>query len=274
MPTRAVLDPQCLDILTEHRASGALPTSVRFVFYELVGRGIIPKSLPGKRQPSQYVSEALTRLREAGEVPWAWIVDETRALTTWEHAPSVYAYVKDAVSYARVDCWAGDPVPLVLVESRSLAGVLRNMLGEYLVPVASTNGQVGGFLHTDIAPALDADQRVIYLGDHDHQGHQIEANTRRVLQQAAPLRWERLALTDVQVGEHALPSVVKLDRRYRPSRAHEAWETEALSQAVIVGLVRSRLDELLPEPLADVRVREQRQRDQLAEILDRLDEPS
>jgi hypothetical protein len=60
---------------------------------------------------------------------------------------------------------------------------------------------------------------------------------------------------------------MKTDRRYRPARAHEAWETEALSQAVIVDLVGARLDELLPEPLADVRVREREQREHVAEIL-------
>jgi hypothetical protein len=163
---------------------------------------------------------------------------------------------------------AGQPPPLVLVESRSLAGVLRDMLGEYLVPVASTNGQVGGFLHTDVAPILADGRRMIYLGDHDPQGHQIEANTRAVLGRYAALRWVRLALTDVQVREHGLPSVTKSDRRYRPARAHEAWETEALSQAVIVDLVRApaRLDELLPEPLADVRVREAEQRERVAQI--------
>jgi hypothetical protein len=40
----------------------------------------------------------------------------------------------------------------------------------------------------------------------------------------------------------------------------DAIETEALSQSIIVGLVRSRLEELVPEPLADVLEREQQQR--------------
>ncbi len=37
------LQRACLALLREHEADGALPTSGRFVFYELVDRGIIPK---------------------------------------------------------------------------------------------------------------------------------------------------------------------------------------------------------------------------------------
>jgi hypothetical protein len=38
-------------------------TSVRFVFYRLVARGVIPKSYSGHRTPAQDVSDALRDLR-------------------------------------------------------------------------------------------------------------------------------------------------------------------------------------------------------------------
>jgi hypothetical protein len=37
------LQRACLEILREHEEDGALPTSGRFIFYELEGRGVIPK---------------------------------------------------------------------------------------------------------------------------------------------------------------------------------------------------------------------------------------
>jgi hypothetical protein len=52
---------------------------------------------------------------------------------------------------------------------------------------------------------------------------------------------------------------------------HAAIETETLGQSIIVGLLRDRLDELLPEPLEDVQVREQQQREAVAEILNGLE---
>jgi hypothetical protein len=69
------------DLLAEHHSDGALPTSARFLFYELVQRGILSKERKAQgRRPDQNMSDALTDLRERGEVPWEWIVDETRSL--------------------------------------------------------------------------------------------------------------------------------------------------------------------------------------------------
>jgi hypothetical protein len=148
-----------------------------------------------------------------------------------------------------------------------LAGVLRALTREYAATVAPTNGQCGGFLHTDIAPNLRHGMRVLYLGDYDLAGGDIEANTRRVLERYHNLSWERLALTRDQVQEHELPIVVKTDRRFKNGGAHEAVETEALSQRLIVQIVRDRLDELLPEPLSHFLAREEVERERLRVLL-------
>ena len=44
------------------------------------------------------------------------------------------------------------PAPLILCESRSLAGTLRDLAARYACPIASTNGQARGFLITEVAP--------------------------------------------------------------------------------------------------------------------------
>jgi hypothetical protein len=122
--------------------------------------------------------------------------------------------------------------------------------------------QCGGFLRTDIAPTLMECDRVLYLGDFDHAGNQIEANTRSVLErEVGELQWERLALTREQVHEYHLPTLTKHDRRYKDGRPHEAVETEALSQTVLMDILRTRLEELLPEQLERVLERERRERD-------------
>ena len=170
-----------MELLGEHERDGALPTSARFLFYELVGRRLISKEYkrPGRR-PDQNMTDALTDLRESGEVPWEWIVDETRSLDDFRGASTLREWMLAVLPQARLDPWAGD-VPLILTESRSLAGVLRVVCREYAAQIAPTNGQCGGFLHTDIIPILQPGQRILYLGDLDLSGGQIEANTRRVL---------------------------------------------------------------------------------------------
>lgn len=51
------------------------------------------------------------------------------------------------VGRARIHLWNGNPAPMILTESRSLGGVLRDKLSrDYLTPIAATNGQVGGLL--------------------------------------------------------------------------------------------------------------------------------
>jgi hypothetical protein len=135
--------------------------------------------------------------------------------------------------------------------------------------IAPTNGQCAGFLHNEVAPRLKDEARVLYLGDYDLAGGDIEDNTRSVLEGYRDLDWERLALTGDQVREHNLTPIIKSDRRFKNGGTHEAVETEALSQRLIVQIVRDRLDALLPEPLEQFRAREAKERAHLRAMLNR-----
>jgi hypothetical protein len=259
------------------------------------------------RRGDQELHDALTILRDRELVPWAWLQDETRQSHSFSTAPSVLAYVKGAARNASLDRWDGKPAPQILCESRSLAGVLYSTAALYACPIASTNGQARGFLVNEIAPYLQADQRVLYLGDWDLCGNAIEEATRRTLVKHAahwgtmyratelvrgvrrrrrtssiePL-WERVALTTAQVEEldarraaEGLGSAVirKRDDRFNDGNGgrgkfFDAVETEALGQGVIVGMLHDRLDELMPEPLEDVHERERVQQDAMADFLD------
>src|SRR5215208_3631820 len=220
------LQRHCLALLHEHEEVGAIPTSVRFLFYELYDRGVVPKvyrnpdGTARKRTPSQDISDAIMVLREAGVVPWTWIVDETRSLDNWRYASSVRQYVEDVLPVARIDLWDGEPPPLILCESRSLAGVLRGIASAYLCPIAATNGQTGGFLRTEMGPLIeraDGDsQCVFYLGDLDFSGGQIEANTYNVLSDYGNLEWEKVAITEEQAESRNLPAISKPDKRFKP----------------------------------------------------------
>jgi hypothetical protein len=173
-----VLRQALRDILAQHQADGTLPTSARFLYYELVAVNVVSKHATGARRADQGVIDALKSLRDRREIPWDWIVDETRSLEDHTGFPSIAIGVDAYLNTIRIDPWSG-AAPLILTESRSLAGALRNLAREYAVKITATNGQVGGFLHTDVAPALGDEARVLYLGDFDLAGADIEANTSR-----------------------------------------------------------------------------------------------
>jgi hypothetical protein len=195
-----------LDLLREHEAAeGGLPTNARFLFYELEQRGELSKVKTGARRPDQNLHDALTDLRESGQVPWDWIVDETRSLDDYTGYPSILEGVLALLEVITLDPWRRKP-PMTLTESRSLAGVVRSLVRYYAARIASTNGQCGGFLRTRVAPVLRPGDVVLYLGDYDLCGDQIEQNTRRVLEReiGGPLKWERLAITREQIDQYAL----------------------------------------------------------------------
>jgi hypothetical protein len=249
-------------LLEEHRREGTIPTSHRFLFYELVARSIITKHREGKGRADALSNRILTELREEGVIPWEWIADETRSLkdlSGWDDVGRGWlVYLK----IVKLNPWKPRRPPLILTESRSLAGALYNLAREYRVLLAATNGQCGGFLHTDIAPVLRPRQRVLYLGDYDLAGNDIEYNTYKVLEKiVGPLEWERIVLTGQQVQAYQLPVIDKTDGRFLFGAGdHGAVETEALSQRVITDIVRDALERHLPQPLADVQAQEEAQR--------------
>jgi hypothetical protein len=280
---RGRLQRALLALLRDHQRDGAIPTNGRFLWYELEQAGTVDKTQarghPGVtgRGVDQDVTTALLHLRERGVIPWAWVVDETRSTYLYTGVGSVLDGARALLDSISLDpC---DGLAPLLVESRSLAGTLRDLAAAYCCDLAATNGQAGGFLHTEVAPLLREvpGRPVGYLGDLDLAGAQIEANTRRVLERYEPglaeVAWQRLALTDQQADAYDLwrLAIRKWDHRYRDGRPHLAIETEALRQQVIIGIVRGWLDRLLPAPLADVLVREQQQRAAVVAALARLD---
>lgn len=284
-----------------HQDEGTIPTNGRFLFYELEQLGVVKKQAPedrGKRGDRANLTDALTILRERKVIPWWWINDERRDYTAWATSASVAEYVIDSADRASLDRWAGKPAPLIICESEGVYGVLYDLAARYTVPITYTSGQARAHLINSVAPNLGPGQRVIYLGDYDLSGSQIEQHTRRVLREYAPLwaaslylserrdrrsrrrtgtprppLWERLGLTKAQVdADPRLQELVieKKDNRYKPARRYEAVELETIGQRAILDLLTARLDELMPEPLGDVLVRQERQRAEVAEQLRRI----
>jgi hypothetical protein len=255
-----------------HRAAGTIPTTSRFLYYEAVMSGIVRKhGSGGGRRPDQDVSVALLWLREHGLVDWDEIRDRTRRVIPFTGAASIPAAAQEAVEIARLDPWRGQ-APLLIVESESLAGLCEDLAYEYRIILVPVRGQSSAsLLVNDVTPYVARGSRqVLYIGDHDRSGYDIEASAQARLEGFAgqTLTWMRVALTADQVAEHDLTLVEHVDRRDHQTRL--VAECEAMPQATLVGLVRHAVGDLLPVSLDRVRVQERRERQV---VLRRLDRP-
>ena len=253
---RARIRELLLEAIKEHEDTDMLPTTGHYLFYELEQRGLATKQgTSGKRNRGwppgkQDLTDELTKMREEGVISWDWIADTERVLKQWEHAPNVVEYLTAALNQFALNPWTPHEPPLILTESKSNAYVLEKVAMNYVCPIAGLRGHGGaGFLRTKVAPILRNGRIVLYLGDHDRCGHQIEANVRRVLESKVgdKIPWARIGLTETQVRFHKIDSIWKVDRRYGDKTPRECWECEALGQAGVVALVESTLKELLAQ---------------------------
>jgi hypothetical protein len=82
------------------------------------------------------------------------------------------------------------------------------------------------------------------------------------------VQWPRKSrLCGRRSGTFSPRVITKSDGRFANGGTHDAVETEALSQLLIVQIVRDRLDELLPAPLADFAAAETAERARLRALL-------
>src|SRR5262249_47617099 len=112
-------------------AATAQPITGRGIGYKLLAQGLIPSMA---RSEMQRVYRLLRLAREGCDIPWEWIVDETRDLertATWDD-PAAYARCV-ARSYRR-DFWNQQPVRCeVWSEKGTVRGVLAPVLDQYAV---------------------------------------------------------------------------------------------------------------------------------------------
>jgi hypothetical protein len=144
-----------LDLISAMRAiaRAAQPITGRGVGYKLFTAGLIA-SMSVNEMAKVY--RLLRIAREHGDIPWSWIVDETRELErvgTWDD-PDHYARVV-ARSYRR-DFWNQQPVRVeVWSEKGTIRGVLKPVLDHYAVGFRVMHGFTSATAVNDVAEDSD-----------------------------------------------------------------------------------------------------------------------
>jgi hypothetical protein len=186
------------------------PQTVRQIFYALTVKGAIAKQ---EIEYKRTVVRLLSEMREAGQIPYEWIADNTR----WMRKPSAFTGIEaclnsTANSYRR-DLWASMPVYVeVWCEKDALAGVLLEETKVYDVPLMVARGYSSiSFIHS-AAKTIEAKGKPAYIyhfGDLDPSGvdaaRDIDVKLRRYAPDAE-IHFERPAVSRAQVEEWNLPS--------------------------------------------------------------------
>jgi hypothetical protein len=225
------------EVILEELAAYDGPMSSRQVFYRVVSRAAIENSKRGCRA----VLRLVLNMRRDGSIPYARIVDRTRAmhqLASWAGVAEVNAAA--ALGYRR-NLWAYQPTNVMIAcEKQALEGIFAGIVDEYGASLWTIRGfssetfeyewaeEIKG-LAKDVDEFENAEEFrqipeaaasigeiakagrktvIVYFGDHDPSGLAIEEATRRKLAGfGAEFEWRRGGLLPEDLDAFSLVRV-------------------------------------------------------------------
>lgn len=227
----------------------------------------------------KWLCDIISDGRMAGRIDWSSVVDRTRRVNrmpTWDTPAEL---MEDATAQFANDLWASQPYYVeVWVEKEALAGVVERPSREHRCPFFSCRGYASQSAMWGAAQRLGRIMRdgrkvrILYLGDHDPSGVDMTRDIRERLELFLATDYfaddkdvdsseawqfvddffsvERIALTMEQVRMYdPPPDPAKLSdsraRAYIERYGERAWELDALSPAVLAGLIEEAVDRVL-----------------------------
>jgi hypothetical protein len=257
------------------------PQTVRQVFYQLVTRGAIEKT---ENEYQATVIRLLSEMRLSGKIRWSWIVDESRRTRVTQTFDNIGDALRDTAKYYRRsalrDC---DSYIEIWSEKEALAGIIYEAASDYDVPVIVSKGMpsltqvYGSFRKIKLAARAGKYSHIYQFGDHDPTGCLIPKTIENRLYEFcekhnyAPPTVERIALTEEQISEYALPT--RPTKRDGNTHAHrfegDSVELDALPSGELRELVRDCIERHInPTALETLREAEQSEREILEQLAD------
>jgi hypothetical protein len=249
------------------------PMSVRQVFYQLVVREVIEKTEAAYQST---VIRLLADMRLTDEIPWSWIVDESRRTRETQTFDNVADALNDTAKFYRRSALRESDVYIeIWSEKEALSGIIWDVASESDVPVVVSKGvpsltQVYGSFENIYQAAQAGKQAYVYqFGDHDPSGCLIPKVIETRLSDfcekygCAPPVVERIALTREQIARYRLPS--RPTKREGNSHAKDfkgrSTELDALSNSVLRQHVRDCIEQhISTDALATLRAAEDSER--------------
>ena len=233
------LAAEILEVLEEYAPR---TMSTRQIYYQCVSHGAVQNCQAGYDRVQRLVVE----LRRSGDIEYDRVVDRTRAKhqrAGWESAEDI---ITACGAQFRRDQWSTQrTVVMIGLEKAALEGVFAEVVDEYGASLWTLQGYGSeSFLYewaTEINAHNKEGQRVeiVYFGDHDPTGFDIERAARLALEgHGADFGWRRAGLVNSDFAKYELVNV--------PVKASD---TRAKRYLRIFGDRAAELDALPPDEL-------------------------
>lgn len=297
---------RCVQILEKYAWQGYTLT-LRQTYYQLVANDWFPDSRRWTqvnkkwvRDPNgtknaepnyKWLGDLISKARLAGLIDWDYIEDRVRETVTPAHWESPAEIVRVAARQFAIDKWSNQPRRVeVMAEKDAVSGILEPVCKELDIPFTANRGYSSQSFMYRRGKAIKEmlqngqDVHVLYFGDHDPSGLDMDRDVEARLRQFAGisesdggLEVVRLALTWAQIEEHEPPpNPAKLsDSRaglYIAQHGDESWELDALEPRLLASLVREHVERLRDDDLWEEAVaREDEMREQLDKAIEAME---
>jgi hypothetical protein len=219
------------------------PMTVRQVFYQMVSLGAVKKT---ETEYDKTVGRLLNEMRMDGDLPFEWIVDNTRWIRkTYRYSSLEQALDRTAELYERL-LWDNQDVHVqIWLEKDALSGVIYQITDRWDVPLMVTKGYSSLSFLYNAAQMIEGQGKptiIYYFGDHDPSGVHIPVHVEERLREFVPdaeITFERVAVNPDQISQWGLQTRPTKASDPRSKSFHgESVELDAIRPSALRNLVR------------------------------------
>ena len=244
---RSCLSKEALEIITSTNSIfdefKTQRLSVRQVYYQLNKRQVLPLSNEGYKA----AVKALTKGRKGEYIPWNRIEDRTRK----PHTPAMWKGVDDflysVLNAYRRDLWINQPSRFeIWLEKNALYGVVAPIAHKYGITLQVITGYSSISAIYDGAQRLRDGDTILYLGDHDATGVDIDRSLRDsfIEDHGLNINVKRIALLYDDIDAYNLPPNFEKEadtrlKGYREKGYTKQAELDALPPNILVDRIEA-----------------------------------
>ena len=256
-----VVTGRAIELVKEYNAQFIRPT-LRQIHYRLASEQV--GGYQNTRNCYKRLSEKLVEARKQGLIPWDSLADHVR-YRRWNRpfGGQVPEYVdlesllESYVVTIGEDPWKAQGLRVIVwLEKDALAELIEGVTWKYYVPLAVSRGYSSWtFIYDNLDVLRESGTRkvVLYLGDHDPSGLDIERFTKEAMQYfKVEFDMVRIAVTYEQVKKYnLLPNPTKkADPRakwYIQRYGDKCWELDAIEPRELKKIVEESIKKFIKE---------------------------